>query len=248
MAQAFDGIASDVEHLSERDAGAGAPRFCIGKPASECDPAAPACSRRSVARLEVVASRGWGRASRRRTCLPGRCPCSAKQFWQLRGRICCARSPSRGHSRSCPCWWSPSYTPGMWLVWAVRTHAANHFASVTYAITAALILSPLLVGIHRTFSSVVAGFHGGSAGCVCGACPGTGMAAKPAGDSVGGDCGGGGHGSRTHRRDPRPGAVYGWIAGYCPGDRGSGLPGTPTHVCERSRQLQWISPCGCWFI
>ena len=33
---------------------------------------------------------------------------------------------------------------GIWLVWAVRTHAANHFASVTYAITAALILSPLL--------------------------------------------------------------------------------------------------------
>ena len=33
---------------------------------------------------------------------------------------------------------------GMWLVVAVRTHAANHFASVTYAITAALILSPLL--------------------------------------------------------------------------------------------------------
>jgi hypothetical protein len=33
---------------------------------------------------------------------------------------------------------------GMWLVWAARTHAANHFASVTYTITAALILSPLL--------------------------------------------------------------------------------------------------------
>ncbi|MGA7697710.1 MAG: hypothetical protein WCA76_21975 [Candidatus Sulfotelmatobacter sp.] len=33
---------------------------------------------------------------------------------------------------------------GMWLVWAVRTHAANHFASITYAITSAMILSPLL--------------------------------------------------------------------------------------------------------
>ncbi len=33
---------------------------------------------------------------------------------------------------------------GLWLVWAVRTHAANHLASVTYGITAALILSPLL--------------------------------------------------------------------------------------------------------
>jgi len=33
---------------------------------------------------------------------------------------------------------------GMWLVWAARTHATNHFASVTYSVTAALILSPLL--------------------------------------------------------------------------------------------------------
>ena len=33
---------------------------------------------------------------------------------------------------------------GMWLVWAVRTHATNRFASITYGITAALILSPLM--------------------------------------------------------------------------------------------------------
>jgi hypothetical protein len=32
----------------------------------------------------------------------------------------------------------------LWMLWAVRTHAANHFASTTYAITAALILAPLL--------------------------------------------------------------------------------------------------------
>jgi hypothetical protein len=32
----------------------------------------------------------------------------------------------------------------LWVVWAARTHAINHFASVTYAITSALILSPLL--------------------------------------------------------------------------------------------------------
>ncbi len=33
---------------------------------------------------------------------------------------------------------------GIWLVWAVKTHATDGFASVTYAITAAMILSPLL--------------------------------------------------------------------------------------------------------
>jgi hypothetical protein len=33
---------------------------------------------------------------------------------------------------------------GMWLIWAARTHATNFFASITYAITAVLILTPLL--------------------------------------------------------------------------------------------------------
>ena len=32
----------------------------------------------------------------------------------------------------------------LWMVWAVRTHVANRFASVTYGVTSALILSPLL--------------------------------------------------------------------------------------------------------
>jgi hypothetical protein len=32
----------------------------------------------------------------------------------------------------------------LWMVWAVRTHSANRFASITYGITSALILSPLL--------------------------------------------------------------------------------------------------------
>jgi hypothetical protein len=31
-----------------------------------------------------------------------------------------------------------------WMAWAVRIHAANRFASITYAITSALILSPLM--------------------------------------------------------------------------------------------------------
>lgn len=33
---------------------------------------------------------------------------------------------------------------GLWMVWAVRTHVANRFAGVTYGVTSALILSPLL--------------------------------------------------------------------------------------------------------
>lgn len=33
---------------------------------------------------------------------------------------------------------------GVWMVWAVRTHGTNRFASATYGITSALILAPLL--------------------------------------------------------------------------------------------------------
>lgn len=32
----------------------------------------------------------------------------------------------------------------LWMVWAVRSHDSSHFASITYGITSALILSPLL--------------------------------------------------------------------------------------------------------
>jgi len=50
----------------------------------------------------------------------------------------------------------------LWMVWAVRTHDANHFASVTYGITSVLILAPLLWEsavrfqvISTTFTAVV---------------------------------------------------------------------------------------------
>ena len=70
-------------------------------------------------------------------------PCSAKQFSELRGRICCAQSPRSGILPKLALVVAILYA-GMWLVWAVKTHATDDFASVTYAITAAMILSPLL--------------------------------------------------------------------------------------------------------
>src|SRR5579862_2209108 len=32
----------------------------------------------------------------------------------------------------------------LWMLWAIRTHAVSRFASITYAVTSTLILSPLL--------------------------------------------------------------------------------------------------------
>ena len=49
---------------------------------------------------------------------------------------------------------------GLWMVWAVRTHAANHFASATYGFTSALILSPLLWESTVRFQVLSPGFTG----------------------------------------------------------------------------------------
>jgi hypothetical protein len=48
----------------------------------------------------------------------------------------------------------------IWMVWAVRTHASNRFASVTYAITSAMILSPLLWESTVRFQALAPAFTG----------------------------------------------------------------------------------------
>ena len=48
----------------------------------------------------------------------------------------------------------------MWMVWAVRTHAASRFASVTYAVTSAMILAPLLWESTVRFQTLSPGFTG----------------------------------------------------------------------------------------
>jgi len=49
---------------------------------------------------------------------------------------------------------------GLWMVWAVRTYATSRFASVAYAITSALILSPLLWESTVRFQVLSPGFAG----------------------------------------------------------------------------------------
>src|ERR1017187_4206341 len=48
----------------------------------------------------------------------------------------------------------------MWMVWAVRSHAANPFASWTYATTSALILAPLLWESTVRFEVLSPGWSG----------------------------------------------------------------------------------------
>jgi hypothetical protein len=141
MAQALDGIAIDVEQLRER--------------VRELE--------RRVSRLEIQPANGTpahpetGRIvppesrppeSVRRvpaTNLPaGALPVLGKAVLGIAGAYLLRAVAESGTLAKLPLLIVAIVYGGMWLVWAVRTHAANHFASITYAITSSVILSPLL--------------------------------------------------------------------------------------------------------
>ncbi len=140
MAQAIDGIASDVEHLSEQIRELERRVSALeSKPASAPAPA----ESRSVAPLKVgTHEAGQGLAAAN---VPARAlPVIGKAVLAIAGAYLLRAVAETGILPKLPVLVVAIVYAGMWLVWAVRTHAANLFASVTYAITAALILSPLL--------------------------------------------------------------------------------------------------------
>ena len=173
--------------------------------------------------------RELARASRRRTLSAGVLPVFGKAVLAIAGAYLLRAVAESGTLPKLPVLVVAMLYAGMWLVWAARTHATNHFASVTYAITAALILSPLLWESTVRFQVLLPVFTAAVLVAFVVLALALAWRQEPAGDSVGSNSGGGGHGSRTDHRNARPGAVYGWIAGYRPGYRGDGLPGTPTH-------------------
>jgi hypothetical protein len=140
MAQAFDGVASDVEQLSDRVRELERRVSALeGQPAN-ATPAPPASG--SVARRESwPPETGRGPAPN----LPaGALPVFGKAVLGIAGAYLLRAVAESGTIPQLPLLIVAIVYAGIWLVWAVRTHAANHFASFTYAITAALILSPLL--------------------------------------------------------------------------------------------------------
>jgi len=140
MAQAFDGIASDVEQLSERVRELERRVAALeGQP--EIETPAPAAS-------GSIAPKLWppepGRGFPARNVLAGALPVFGRAVLAIAGAYLLRALAESGTIPQFPVLMVAIVYAGMWLVWAVRTHAANRFASVTYAITAALILLPLL--------------------------------------------------------------------------------------------------------
>ncbi len=151
MAQAFDGIASDVEHLSEqireleRRVSTLENRAASSTPALEVFDASSSAPVKSAS-LTPQRSRTpetW-RGFPEANVSSGALPVIGKAVLAIAGAYLLRAVAESGVVPKLPLLMVAIVYAGMWLVWAERTHATNQFASVTYAITSALILSPLL--------------------------------------------------------------------------------------------------------
>jgi len=141
MAQALDGIASDRDQLSDRVRELERRVSALeGHPEIE-SPAPPASG--SVARPESWPSEP-GRGFPATNLPAGALPIFGKAVLGIAGAYLLRAVAESGTVAKLPLLIVAIVYAGMWLAWAVRTHATNRFASGTYAITAALILSPLL--------------------------------------------------------------------------------------------------------
>jgi len=138
MAQAFEGIASDVEQLSQRIQELERRVSTLESQPDIETPAAPASG--NVPHPAPEPGRGFPAPN----LSAGVLPVFGQAVLGIAGAYLLRAVAESGAVPQLPVQMVAIVYAGMWLVYAVRTHAANHFASVTYAITSALILSPLL--------------------------------------------------------------------------------------------------------
>jgi len=143
MAQATDSVASELERLNERvrelERRISALEGHSEK--SAATPSAPASVDYTLQRPRPPATwRGFPPAQ-----VPGGAvPVLGKAVLGIAGAYLLRAIAESGAIPKLPILLVAIVYAALWMVWAVRTHAANRFASVTYAVTSALILSPLL--------------------------------------------------------------------------------------------------------
>ena len=143
MAHAVDGIASDAEQLTERVRDLERRVAALESQASlkAQKSAAPQSADYALQRPRPPATwRGFPPAE-----VPGGAvPVLGKAILGIAGAYLLRAIAESGAIPKIPILIVAIVYAGLWMVWAVRTHAANRFASVAYGVTAALILSPLL--------------------------------------------------------------------------------------------------------
>ena len=141
MPQAFNGISSDVEQLTERLRDLERRVAILEGHPQESTQARPEPTAFALQRPKPPATwRGFPPAE-----VPGgTVPVIGKAVLGIAGAYLLRAIAESGSVPKLPVLVVAIVYAALWMVWAVRTHASNRFASVTYAVTAALILSPLL--------------------------------------------------------------------------------------------------------
>ena len=139
MAQASDAIASDIEHLSERV------RELERRISVLEDPAA-ASSYPRLTGTEI--QEPHVRAPRRATSLldlsGGAVPVLGKAVLGIAGAYLLRAIAESAITLKLPVSLAAIVYAAFWMVWAVRTHDTDRFASTSYGVTSVLILSPML--------------------------------------------------------------------------------------------------------
>jgi len=141
MAEALDGIASTVDQLNERVRELERRVSALEAPSASAVATPPESTSFALPRSRAPETwRGFPPAS-----LPnGVLPVFGKAVLAIAGAYLLRAVAESGTIPRFPVLMLAIAYAGMWLFWSVRTHATNGLASITYAITAALILSPLL--------------------------------------------------------------------------------------------------------
>jgi len=139
MAQAVDGIASAVEQLSER-----IQELERRISALESLAAGSSYPRLTGTEIQEPRVRARGRALPLLDGSGGAVPILGKAVLGIAGAYLLRAIAESGSIPKLPVSLVAIAYAAFWMVWAARMHATSRFASVTYGITSALILSPLL--------------------------------------------------------------------------------------------------------
>jgi hypothetical protein len=141
MPQALDGIPTEIEQLSERLREL--ERRVAALEGHSQEPATPAAQSTAAALEKPRPPAVWRPFPSAETS--GRAvPILGKAVLGIAGAYLLRAIAESGIIPKLPVLIAAIVYAGLWMVWAVRAHATSRFASVTYGITSALILSPLL--------------------------------------------------------------------------------------------------------
>ncbi len=153
MAQVVDGVATALDQLSER-----VRELERRVAALEGQPEKPALVSSEVAPLQRPRPPATWRGFPPAEMPGGAVPVLGKAVLGIAGAYLLRAIAEMSSIPKLPVLFVAIVYAGLWMVWAARTHAASRFASTTYAVTSALILSPLLWESTVRFQSLSPAF------------------------------------------------------------------------------------------